>query len=588
MWHDFATHCLLMSKGKRNVKKIVLVTLAVLVAGIGIAIGWLQVHYNSVIRKKLPVWVAKASDSLYRVKVSDVSLNLFTGSITIDSAKLWPDSARLSELTALGRRPKTVFSLSIPIVKATGISWGDKELACDRFYISEPDIVVTALPFDSGYAAKPKKRPELQRIKSNFIEIHKPTFTYHQYTTADSTTYYIKGGNIRIANWLFAPLDKDFSEKAFYGTLNELNVDSVAYMSTAGLYNISVGKIAIRGDEGKTAIKNFRLQPRYNKSTFYKVVGHQQEIFDISFPDITITGWNPDELLNNKTLSASTIKLSSPKIAVYNSRLPAPNPNSKMGKFPNQLVQRFGYQTNVRHIQINNGWMSYAELNPKTMLEGKFHISNISGTARNISNMPVMLQKNKHAVIDLKGLFMDASPMQATFTLNMADSNGAFSVAGEQTNLKASHVQNMARALAVIDIKSMHISKVKFKINADQHHSTGNLTMLYSDLSVTMLKAEGDGELDAKGLLSFIADVALIHDDNPMPDKEVRHATMAQTRSSSSSFFNLIWKTMFEGITETVMKNQDAAYLVHNKACGNAPEKQGLLKKIKQLFKKKK
>lgn len=55
-----------------------------------------------------------------------------------------------------------------------------------------------------------------------------------------------------------------------------------------------------------------------------------------------------------------------------------------------------------------------------------------------------------------------------------------------------------------------------------------------------------------KGLLSFLANNILIKNDNPTKGEFVRTANITYERVPQASFFNLMWKSVFVGIRETV------------------------------------
>ena len=65
-------------------------------------------------------------------------------------------------------------------------------------------------------------------------------------------------------------------------------------------------------------------------------------------------------------------------------------------------------------------------------------------------------------------------------------------------------------------------------------------------------KKEETGRIKKKGLISFFANTLLIIDNNPTPGSPLRVAAAAFVRPAQASFFNLMWKTIFEGIKTTV------------------------------------
>ena len=68
-----------------------------------------------------------------------------------------------------------------------------------------------------------------------------------------------------------------------------------------------------------------------------------------------------------------------------------------------------------------------------------------------------------------------------------------------------------------------------------------------------MLKEGEDGAAPKKqGLLSFLANNLLIEDANPSKGKPPRAANITFQRTPAASFFNLMWKSLFIGMRETI------------------------------------
>ena len=75
--------------------------------------------------------------------------------------------------------------------------------------------------------------------------------------------------------------------------------------------------------------------------------------------------------------------------------------------------------------------------------------------------------------------------------------------------------------------------------------------MKYEDLKVDVLKRDDDSKkIEKKGLTSFLANTIV---KNSNPDKgNLRKETPHYDRDIQKSFFNLVWKTIFTGMKETV------------------------------------
>ena len=55
-----------------------------------------------------------------------------------------------------------------------------------------------------------------------------------------------------------------------------------------------------------------------------------------------------------------------------------------------------------------------------------------------------------------------------------------------------------------------------------------------------------------KGLLSILANAMVINSDNPNADGTMVTAQINHSRVKTASFFNFIWKTLFQGIRHSV------------------------------------
>ncbi len=568
-------------KSRKTLKIVVICILSLLGIAIGVIL-WLSTHYKGIIQKNLPGWVASASDSLYKVSVDDISINLLANKVTLEGVRLWADSSRLQYLSASGQTPQTVFNMNIPGAVVKGIDFGaligTKNLVCEKFYLQKPDVIITALPKDTLQADTAKDKPSIDKVGSDYLYIQQAHIVYQNHANTDSNTYVVKGGNITFTDWFFKPGAKNKNQK-LYDKLDNIEIDSFGYTTYDGLYYLQCGHISMK--DKQTTIKDFRFKPRYDKGDFYKKVGHEKEIYNIHFPFIQLSDFDAEALLNDNTIKASNIQLKQAYINIYYSRVPPDNTKSKVGNFPNQLVQKFGISTYVKHVDVTDGKFRYTEKNAYTMREGSFYIQDINGAINNITNIPGQLASDHHCIIKLHGNFMGRSSIRATFNLNLNDTLGGFTVTGEHRNLDAGEIREMVKALAVADLQNMHASSIKFTVRGNQNASDGDMTMLYNNLKIKLMKIEDDKDLKKQGLISFIAKATLIYESNPEEGEEVRSVTMHQVRRPTGSFFNLIWKTLFEGITETALKTEGAADYVQHAGPDN---KKGIIKTIKQVF----
>jgi hypothetical protein len=89
-----------------------------------------------------------------------------------------------------------------------------------------------------------------------------------------------------------------------------------------------------------------------------------------------------------------------------------------------------------------------------------------------------------------------------------------------------------------------------FNFEGTDSTSDGKVLLLYEDLKISLLKKDKDeGKLDKKSLVSLFANL-IIKNSNKAEDP--RAAEVHFNRILNKSFFNLIWKSIFTGVKQTV------------------------------------
>ena len=105
--------------------------------------------------------------------------------------------------------------------------------------------------------------------------------------------------------------------------------------------------------------------------------------------------------------------------------------------------------------------------------------------------------------------------------------------------------------MALIKVHGGTINSMSFNLDGNNHRAKGNFLMKYQNLKVDVLKKDKSTKQIAKrGFASLVANL-MIRNDNP-DKKGLRKVTPIYERNPHKSFFNLIWKTIFTGIKETV------------------------------------
>jgi hypothetical protein len=322
------------------------------------------------------------------------------------------------------------------------------------------------------------------------------------------------------------------------------------------LYRLTLGELTYDFAAREAQLDDFTLEPVLDAAAFYRRLGHQDDRYTLHVPRLRLGGINMAELLLYNYLHVDSAHLLGPQIHIYHDRTLLPSPNTKMGKYPQQLLSKAPIDILVRRVVAENGRISYGEKTLQTNQEGVLTFDRVNGVLANITNMSDAIALDPRWTVDLRALFLGHSPIHALFTFYLNSPEGRFVVDAHLRDLDAQALDPVTRPLAKASVRSLHLDTLVTHITGDEHGARADVRMRYDHLKLELLRTAPDsGGLSKKPLLSFLVNQLLVHEDNPSGGKQERVAVgVTQNRDEHKSFFNLIWKTLFGGVKQIVLK----------------------------------
>src|ERR1043165_625699 len=238
---------------KRKVWRTVgIITLCLIIIATGFAL-WVSNNYERILKKRIPVWIARNTDSIYKVSINDISINIFTHSATITGIKLWPDTNQVKKLKPYRRMPRSLYNITVPSLQASGIDWTelltDKAISCERLLIQQPNLKISAVSklvdslryslSDTLAYDKKEKKPAIKLFYAGLITITHPDVTYKLKDTGSTTMCYAHDGNIKLSEWKLEPDAPKDSKRFLYAKQAELNIGKVLCQEENGLYGFT-------------------------------------------------------------------------------------------------------------------------------------------------------------------------------------------------------------------------------------------------------------------------------------------------------------------------------------------------------------
>ena len=552
---------------------ISLLVIAVLAAGILIYLrtGKLK-DFEPQIIAKLQSLVRKGSDSLYRLNIEGIEVDVVKARIGLVNASLEVDSSVLIKMDAAEGAPDDIFRITLHSLYIDGLDPADlldtKSIHLNQLNIDNPTIEV----FHKKRKYNSEKRKDTTSLHKKLADqissfsldtlLIKDADLIHHNLAATNKKSEVKDVSIHFNKILIDATTEYDTTRFLFAKEALISLKDYSYRTSDGSYFLKADAVSISAPKNMMEIRGFSLKPAMSRTAFDKATGFRKEQYDITVKSIGINQINWWDLLNEDGLTADTMKISDSRVKVFlNRALPAP-PKTKVGNYPHQLLMKLKLPVQIDKIKVAHLDLQYEEYNPKSGKSAEIYFDNTSGTISNITNQAGEIRKDQFMRVSAQTFFMHDAPLQSEFSFDLAHyKEGNFQVDMKLTGIDKEQLEKVANGLGLFSIQSLNIKRLEAHVDGNDKLGKGNVLLLYDDLKITPLKKDSDskGGLKQRNLLGFVINSFVLKDNNPSGNEKPRNPNGQFVRETDKSFFNLVWKTILVGILETVGANPKLA-----------------------------
>ncbi|WP_293311608.1 hypothetical protein [Pedobacter sp. UBA5917] len=541
----------------------ILLGIFILLAGIT---WFLNVKSRPILTDRIKTLLYKSTDSLYTISFTTVSTNVVTGNATLQNVKITPDTNRFKQLIALKRAPNNLYTISLKklVVKRFHplTLYRERKLQIEEVIFDKPEIsmVNQQFAFNEGRAPRPINSPydiiskNLKEFSIKSIRFRDVSFKYVNKNVPNSVPFDIDDLNITLTDLLVDSTSAEDPKRFYLLKDIVINLNNYVYHTPDKMYDIKLDKLDFRATTGKLRVNSFALVPQYDEMKFGKVAGYARERFDIGMRDIMLNGIDLPLYISKQELWAKEMAISNGYISVFNQNGIKSKPQeSKIGKFPHQLLQLLKAPILVQKIQLKDVNVNYAVYNSASNQRGRISFENTSGIIKNATNLDKIKAINPIMEVNLNTYLFGQGKLDVNFKFNLTAKDGEFSYSGVLHNFNARVLNQITKPLGLVRINRGSVDKLKFDFKANDLGANGKVAFSYYDLSVALMKNDPTKDhLVTRGFLSFLANALIIKSENPGADGILIPVDVNYSRPANTSFFNLIWRSLFTGIKYSI------------------------------------
>ena len=324
--------------------------------------------------------------------------------------------------------------------------------------------------------------------------------------------------------------------------------DGISFITKDKVYKAQVGPFELDKSKKTIKINTASLLPLVSEAAFVNSLKVQTDLYNVSFKNIQFSGADLTALLEKKSIIAENLVFE-PVLKVFNDRTVTPDTESKLGKYPYQSMMKMPTEFYIKNVQIKNGYVSYRERGAISKNIGDVFFSNVNGSIANATNMESYIKQKNTMEVNVSAKFLNMALLSSQWKIPLNAKDGAFSITGNVASFNGINLNPVIEPLGMGSIKSGNIKRFDFNLKGNDIKATGEAVVLYNDLKIKLLKNKGSA-ITNKSVTSFVANI-IIKDQNPSNGK-VRTGNIAFDRVMTKSFFNLIWKSLFDGFKKSI------------------------------------
>ncbi|MEO6682275.1 MAG: hypothetical protein ABIN48_05565 [Ginsengibacter sp.] len=329
-----------------------------------------------------------------------------------------------------------------------------------------------------------------------------------------------------------------------------VGLSSMNLKSKDNHYEFALAGLEVNSLHRSFRINSFKIIPYKPEMAFAAAQKYQADRYDLTMNDLVFKDIVMEDVLK-KRLIASRLDIGSTTAKIYRDLRKPLEQKSKVGNYPSQLLDKLEMNINIQKLALNNAFIEYKERQENTDSTGVIAFANSSITISNVTNLPEAVKRNNEMNIAFRSNILRQIPISGNFIFTLNNKEGKFRANDQTGDFDAEILNEVTIPMALIKIKSGRINSLDFNFTGNNTGAKGKMVMKYNNLKVDILKRDKNTkDIKKRGLVSLVANVVL-KNDNPLIG-ELREVYPEFERNEYKSFFNLVWKTVFKGMKETV------------------------------------
>jgi hypothetical protein len=315
----------------------------------------------------------------------------------------------------------------------------------------------------------------------------------------------------------------------------------------APAYPATIERGALDTRAGTMRLQEVVVWPIYSPAQLNSRKGYQVTQVRVRMPELRAQGFDFYLLSDNSHVRIARVVAEKPWLSLGSDGRAPIDPHPSI--LTPEAVRKLRAHIDVAHFDIRNGTIYTTFRGRQTPQVGKFTISELNATLRNLSNNPRRQTLAHPLTASATALVEGRSRLQAHLTAPLLDAQGRHHLWGSFGAAPLAILNRITVPTKQLGFKSGEIQSIAFDMRTDRRQTSGTMQARYTDLKFELFKYK-DGEMK-KPLFTRLKNGVVnlvIRDNNPRPGGRFVPGDMTSRRDLKSSVFTAWRQGLMTGL----------------------------------------
>jgi len=339
----------------------------------------------------------------------------------------------------------------------------------------------------------------------------------------------------------------------------------------APAYPATIERGALDTRAGTLRLRELVLWPSLSPAQLNRRKGYQVTQVRLRTPELRGEGLDFYQLSDNSHLRAARVVAQKPWLSLGSDGRAPLDPHPSV--LTPEAVRRLRAHIDVARFDIRQGTIYTTYRSRQTPEVGKFTISQLNATLRNLSNDPRHQTLAHPLTGEATALVEGRSRLQARLSAPLLDARGRHHLWGSFGAAPLAILNRITVPTKALGFKSGDIQRIAFDMRADRRQTSGTMRARYTDLKFELFKYK-DGDFK-KPLFTRLKNGVVnlvVRDQNPRPGGRFVVGDMTSRRNLQSSVFTAWRQGLMTGLLHSAGVPQKMAQKL-SQAKGTKPIK---------------